>query len=263
MAIQTSECRWTVFRAGQPLVTRSANGEPKALALLKTSHVTHLLGDKPFFGQGESPGEESVASDASVLEACRLRGHAIVFLGLKESEGTQGLPSSEFRTPETADDIAGAPYFSLDITGVSETVADELVRSAAEGGETLKFEEPRSATTSFGMIDGSVFAVARSMLDWNTRNKVHSDAFTNELACHNKLPSVLRRVRLADLFAVGRVETFMLVPFPMGEQRRQTAVSNGVGSFSLLTLAPAIDPSDVCLERGYIISPIRERTQWL
>ena len=172
MAVQTPESRWTVFQAGQPLVTRPANGGPRAaLALLRTSHVKHLIGEAPYFGQGESLGE-SVTSDTPVLEACRLRGLRIVFLGLKEPEGTQALPSSEFRTPETADEISGAPYFSIDITEVSETVTAELLTSAAEGGESLRFEEPRSASTSFSMFDGAMFAVARSMLDWNTRNKV-------------------------------------------------------------------------------------------
>ncbi|KAF8509833.1 NUDIX hydrolase domain-like protein [Gautieria morchelliformis] len=170
MAIQTPESRWAVFRAGQPLVTQSPNGGAKALAMLKTSHVKHLLGEEPFFGQGQSPGE-SATPDASVLEACRLRGLPIVFLGLNEPEGTTALPSSDFRTPETANDISGAPFFSIDITGVSAAVTDELLASAAEGGESLGFDEPRSTAAQFSMFDAATFSVARSMLDWNTRNK--------------------------------------------------------------------------------------------
>lgn len=171
MAIQMPGTCWTVMKTGQPLVSRPPNGGPKALALLKTSHVKQFLGEEPVFGQGQSSGE-SAASDVSALEACRLRGLPIVFLGLKEPAGTQALPSSEFRTPETESDISGAPYFAIDISGVSETVTHELLRTAAENGETLNFDEPRSATASFSMFDGATFAVARSMLDWNTRNKV-------------------------------------------------------------------------------------------
>ncbi|KAF8591850.1 hypothetical protein K439DRAFT_1401158 [Ramaria rubella] len=175
MAIQHPETRWTVFRAGAPLVTRSRNGETKgSFALLQTSQVRHLLGDEPYFGQGQILGESAVVSEpsnASVIEGCRLRGLPIVFLGLNEPEGTQALPSSEFRTPEKASDISGAPFFALDIAGVSEAAADEFVKSAAQDGECLKFEEPRSATGSFSMFEGAVFAEGRSMLDWNTRNK--------------------------------------------------------------------------------------------
>jgi NAD+ diphosphatase len=158
-------------------VTHSPNGGARALAMLKTSHVKHLLGEEPFFGQGQFPGE-SATSDVSVLEACRSRGLPIVFLGLNEPEGTTALPSSEFRTPETADDISGAPFFSIDITGVSEAVADELLASAAEGGESLGFDEPRSTAAQFSMFDAATFSVARSMLDWNSRNKVFVSPLT-------------------------------------------------------------------------------------
>ena len=216
MAVQTPESRWTVFREGQPLVTRASSGEGKALALLKTSHVKHLLGEEPFFGQEQSPGG-SASSDASVLEACRLRGLPIVFLGVKEPEGTQALPSSEFTNPDRASDISGTPFFCIDIAGISDTVTNELLTSAAGDGESLKFDEPRGAAGSFSMFDGATFAVARSMLDWNTRNKVPSSTLVQKTFCNRLLP-VLRRVRFADILDVGGLETLLLVPVALGEQ---------------------------------------------
>jgi NAD+ diphosphatase len=226
MAAQTPETRWTVFKTGEPLVTRPPNGRAKALALLKTSHVKHLLGEEPFFGQGQLPGQ-SVTSDASVLEACRLRGLPIVFLGLKEPEGTQALPSSEFRTPETASDISGAPYFAIDITGVPETVTDELLISAAEGGETLKFDEPRSATASFGMFDGATFAVARSMLDWKIRNKVISPTLMrNYYSITEHASSAPGAVRPRT--RCGEVGNFLACPFCLGRtMKAKTRVQQG------------------------------------
>ena len=171
MAAQTPDTRWAVLQGGQPLVTMPSNGGSKAFALLETSHVKHLLGDEPMFGQGQAPGE-TISSDASIFQACRLRGPIVLFLGLKEPEGTQALPSSEFRTPETSKDIHGAPYFSIDLTRLSKTDTQAFLKLAGQVGETLTFAEPRSATTSFNMFEAAIFAVARSMIDWNTRNKV-------------------------------------------------------------------------------------------
>jgi len=171
MAAETDDTKWILFKAGNALVTRTVNGGPKSFAVLPTSKVRHLLGEGPLFGQGEKPGE-SVAPDTSVLEGNRLRGSAIVFLGLNEPEGTQALPSSEFRTPETVKDITGEPYFGLDVSTVSEDVLADLLKTAAPEGQTLKFDEPRSASSSFSMFEAAIFAEARSMLDWLLRNKV-------------------------------------------------------------------------------------------
>jgi len=170
MAIDSLDTQWTVFQAGKPLVKRTTSDGPKSFALLRTAQIKHLLGEQPFFGQSETVGE-IVSSTGSAVEACRLKGPPIVFLGLNELDGTRALPSSEFRTPEMAADISGAPYFSVDIAGASDNAIEELLSSVAEEGQTLKFDEPRSATAAFTMFEAAVFAEARSMLDWNTRNK--------------------------------------------------------------------------------------------
>lgn len=92
----------------------------------------------------------------------------MVFLGVREPEGVQALPSSEYRTPKTAEEISGAPYFGLDVGNVPQDVLDTFMR----GEEQVQFDEPRSASAAFSMFDAAVFAEARSMLDWQSRNKV-------------------------------------------------------------------------------------------
>ncbi|KIJ25743.1 hypothetical protein M422DRAFT_216569 [Sphaerobolus stellatus SS14] len=169
-ALEVPDARWTLFQSGKPLVSRGVDGGPKSFAVLKAAQIKHLLGEEPLFGQGEKTGE-LVSSEGSVVESNRVRGPPIVFLGVHEPEGVQALPSSEFRTPETSKDISGVPYFSVELSGVPEDVIEELLKSAAPEGQTLKFDDPRSASATFSMFDAAVFAEARSMLDWIIRNK--------------------------------------------------------------------------------------------
>lgn len=216
MAAQTPDTRWAVFQGGQPLVKMPQNGGPKAFALLETSRIKDLLGNEPMFGQGQAPGE-TISSGSSVFQACRFRGPTVLFLGLKEPEGTQALPSSEFRTPQTSNDIHGAPYFSIDLARLSQTDTHEFLKSVAQGGETLTFAEPRSAAASFNMFEAAIFAVARSMIDWNTRNKVRLRHGCLRLPISSKSP-VLCRLRFPHLLIMGRLETFLLFASTLGEK---------------------------------------------
>ncbi|KAI0633535.1 NUDIX hydrolase domain-like protein [Trametes polyzona] len=170
--------RWVVFKEGQPLVQSRPNGPKQPLARLSTEDVKPLLGPEPYFAQGQHEGELAPA-DVPVLEAARLRGNPIVFLGLHETNTTDAdaLPSSDFSAKTSADvvlaNIKGAAYFSLDVSDVDQATLDQTLRksSAAQDGAQLVFSEPRSATTNFDAFEAALFAEARSMTDWNARNK--------------------------------------------------------------------------------------------
>jgi NAD+ diphosphatase len=172
--------RWLVFNAGQPLLTPR-----RKLARLRTPHVAPLLGPAPHFGQGEHAGDVADAG-AAVLEAARLRGPPIVFLGLHEGAEAGALPSSDFSGKvlggaEVARKVSGTPWFALDVSEAEQDAVDAMVRAASEelgegegGGESklCAFGEPRGAMSHMDMFEAAVSAEARSMLDWNVRNKV-------------------------------------------------------------------------------------------
>ncbi|TFY71623.1 hypothetical protein EVG20_g1372 [Dentipellis fragilis] len=165
--------RWVVFRSGQPLVTRS-NGVTR-MAALTTPDVRPYLGPEPFFGQGEKEGE-AAADGVPALEAARFRGAPVVFLGLDESNVTtsSALPSSDFSKgdPEAAArKVQGTPYFSLDVSHLDQKDADSLLEKPQTDGGRAYYAEARGAIRGMGMLDASLFALGRSMVDWNARNK--------------------------------------------------------------------------------------------
>lgn len=167
--------RWILFNGGQPLIaSHPGTTQKRSLALLTTEDVKPLLGAEPFFGQGEQEGEHC-ASDVSVLEAARVRGPSVVFLGLRETETSgSALPSSEFKDPHSAvAKLTGTPYFSADVADLDENKVNEAIENTelAKDGTMLAFVEPRAAMSSLDAYTAAIFAEARSMVDWNQRNK--------------------------------------------------------------------------------------------
>lgn len=157
--------------------TGTGPGTAGALARLTTADVRGLLGPEPYFAQGEKPG--STAPDGvKELEAARLHGPPVVFLGLHEHGDAQhALPSSDFSAKHgaataVAEKIQGTPYFSLDVSDVEKERVDEVVASAPSGGGKLEFMDGRAAMNVFDQFDSGVFSEARSLVDWTARNKV-------------------------------------------------------------------------------------------
>jgi len=73
--------------------------------------------------------------------------------------------------------ITGTPYFSLDVSDVESSALDAVLQNnqlAKDGGQ-LKFSEARAAMNSMDWFDAAVFAEARSMVDWNARNRVRTN----------------------------------------------------------------------------------------
>ena len=186
--LENPRTRWILFQAGQPLVKTQSVSRAQSLAHLSTPEVKPLLGPYPIFGQGAQPGEgvqhlKDDGEPVGALEASRLHGPGAVFLGLHETEDSRGqsaLPSSEFSAKVdptlAAANIAGTPYFALDVTDCEQQAVDTLLTNSEiskESGVSLEFAEPRSAASRFSAFEAAVFAEARSMIDWNSRNKVH------------------------------------------------------------------------------------------
>ena len=141
------------------------------LALLTTAEVEPFLGLKPYFGQGYQEGEIP-AVDLPILEAARFRGAPTVFLGISEPKANDYRPA--IPPEELARELVGTPFFSIDVTEVSQTKLDHLIQTSTAGndGYKLSFAEARAATRNISDFDAGVFAEARSMVDWNSRNKV-------------------------------------------------------------------------------------------
>jgi NAD+ diphosphatase len=219
--------RWVLFQNGHPLM--ASNNSRSTLARLPTSPLLTLLGPAPLFGQGKSTGD-TADEGVSVLEAARLRGPPIVFLGLEEpksvtegqrsSAGIGALPSSEFSAKESggakiADKVEGTPFFALDVSAVSQGDMTKVLEEAKEDG-TLEFTEPRAAMSKLDFFDAALFSEARSMLDWNTRNRV-SDSVSLPLHVWKIiLDPVLSQLWLSSLLSLGRLEARMLIAPSMG-----------------------------------------------
>jgi len=148
---------------------------------LSTEDVKPLLGSEPFFGQSENAAElvtdELANLPHSPVQAARHSGAPIVFLGLHEpADSALALPSTEFTDASSAvKNLDGIPYFSLDVAELDKS--EEELKTLLEGplskdGRTFSWEEPRSLTATFDGFTAAVFANARSMVDWNLRNKV-------------------------------------------------------------------------------------------
>jgi len=161
------------------LIFRKSNELPKpTLAYLSTEDVKPFLGPEPFFGQGSADGElvSESGDQHSVTLAARHRNPRLVFLGLHEPSNSNALPSSEFADPETAiSNLSGTAYFALDVLDLdlTPTRLEEIlsVTSVAQQGGQLSWSEPRSVIQTLDAFSSGIFASARSMIDWNQRNK--------------------------------------------------------------------------------------------
>ncbi|KAH9932439.1 NUDIX hydrolase domain-like protein [Fomitopsis serialis] len=171
--------RWIVLKDGQPLLVQHSGAEKRSLARLSTADVRSLLGSEPFFAQGKLEGENA-PDDVAILEAARFHGPTVVFLGLHEPQTGEAdaLPSSEFSAKSSdpakvVANIKGTPVFSLDVSKIPQEVLDDVFQKseAVKSGAAFSFSEPRVAMNGLDMFEAAIFAEARSMVDWNTRNK--------------------------------------------------------------------------------------------
>ncbi|KAF8806599.1 hypothetical protein BYT27DRAFT_7191157 [Phlegmacium glaucopus] len=180
--------RWILFNAGQPLMISNNDRSTKPSPIyLTTTDVKPFLGPGPYFGQGKEPGdlfhEEHSGDDAhkehSPTESARHLGIPVVFLGVHElqsSESTAALPTSELSDPEEAiKKLDGTPYFAIDVADMDCTAEQlqKILRETTLGreGKVLHWSEPRAFMSNLDVFTAAVFASARSLVDWNLRNK--------------------------------------------------------------------------------------------
>ena len=178
------------------------------LALLTTTEVAPFLGSKPYLGQGHREGEIP-AVDLPILEAARFRGAPTVFLGVSEPKANDYNPT--IPPEELARVLVGTPFFSIDLTEVSPPELDHLVQTSTAGtdGYKLAFAEPRAAFRNLSDFDAGVVAEARSMVDWNFRNKVRRRRRCSILSLNLLSVLVLCLLWFARSLRLGRVETVM------------------------------------------------------
>lgn len=172
-----------LFNLGQPLSIVLSGQTDRSFNYLSTDEVRPFLGAEPFFGQDEREGDliAPISEDVkhSPLESIRHRGAPVVFLGLHEpgQDTACALPTSEFAKPELAlQKLNGVPYFALDVAELDlaeEEINNILHSTLSKDGRTFSWAEPRSLMMAppVNPFTTAVFASARSMLDWNYRNK--------------------------------------------------------------------------------------------
>jgi len=152
-----------------------SNGE-LAPAYLSTSDVKPILGPQPYFGQGKKTGDllPDTDTDHSPTQSVRHRGLRIVFVGLQEPTNV----TSEFTNPEDAvKKLEGTPYFSADISTLEFTTPEGLQAfldntTLGREGKVLTWTNPRALVSTLDAFNAGVFASAKSLVDWNLRNKV-------------------------------------------------------------------------------------------
>ncbi|KAF5343875.1 hypothetical protein D9757_014103 [Collybiopsis confluens] len=176
--ITSPSARWVLFKSGNPLMASKTT-----LAFLSTKDVGPFIGEAPYFGQGKDSGLLTEKEQVPATEALRHKGIRIVFLGLHETAsaslaggGTGALPSSEFTDPEKATEkIEGTPYFAIDVadSGLEDSAIEATVNESeqAKAGTALTWLDARSFMTNSDLFYGAIFSEARSMIDWNFRNK--------------------------------------------------------------------------------------------
>lgn len=206
--------KWVLFKAGNPLVV--AKPDPK-LIYLTTNEVRPFLGPSPFFGQGNPADGPDAQFSTKYLEAGRhwKSSPRLVFLGL-HSTSQQALPSTDFNDAESAvANLEGTSYFSLDVAELDW--ADEKIQEVfdqterAKQGEKIEWLESRGLLLTLDPFDASVFAIARSLADWNLRNKVGHFLLLTATCARNILQynPVLSRLWFTDVFFMGWMEDWL------------------------------------------------------
>jgi NAD+ diphosphatase len=170
------KARWLVSNGGQQLVSVSASNASQntTIAQLTTSQVKSFLGSEPYFGQGKDDGQPLAANEVMAFtESVRHRGIPIVFLGLLDPLSTlNALPTSDFTDPERAvAKLEGIPYFALDIAELGIDI--DAFLNQDKDTQILSWGEPRALLMGLQLdkVSLTLFNEARSMVDWNQRNK--------------------------------------------------------------------------------------------
>ncbi|KAJ7072759.1 NUDIX hydrolase domain-like protein [Mycena amicta] len=224
--VASPKTRWLVSNAGQQLVSipsASPSSKP-VIAQLTTEHVKPFLGPAPFFGQAKEEGQTLTAEEGThFTESARHRGVRVVFLGLIDTLSTENaLPTTDFTDPERAiAKLEGTPFFAVD---VAESGLDNDLLLSVDKTQTLSWVEPRGLLMGLQLdkVSLSLFNGARSMVDWNQRNKFCP-------ACGSPTYSV---------WAGWKINCSTLLPWADNTGRKPCPTSKGLHNFA----HPRTDP---------------------
>lgn len=183
--ISQSTTRWLLFNGGKPLTIPELSKVSKtAIALLTTEDMRSLLGPEPYFGQGKERGEvlpESIESlGHSPLDAVRHHGKPVVFLGILERDVVSSpLLQDILKEPTlSVSRLGGTPYFAMEVSDLdlSDADIDGFLKGTGPGqqGLELTWAEPRGLSLSLELEMAGIFAIARTMVDWNSKSKASS-----------------------------------------------------------------------------------------
>ena len=186
--------RWLLFNAGDPLL-RTSTGR---LALLSASALRPLFGwragadergkdeeleeggvdEGRVFGQVYVPPDERKGRHGSefadMMTARVTSTPVVVFLGVLESSPTSSNPPGM----QVGEGVEGVPYFVLDVAGTGKE--QDVLGLKIEGEDhEIAWGTARLASVGFTREDAAIFGEARSMLDWNARNKVRTLPLSN------------------------------------------------------------------------------------
>jgi NADH pyrophosphatase-like rudimentary NUDIX domain len=125
------------------------------------------------FGQvyvppGERKGRHG-GEFADMMTARVASAPVVVFLGVLESSESSNLLDQP--GVQVGEGVKGVPYFALDVAGTGKEQDILGQRPEGDDGE-VAWAPARSASARFAREEAAIFGEARSMLDWNTRNKV-------------------------------------------------------------------------------------------
>ena len=203
--------RWLLFNAGDPLV-RTSTGQ---LALLSASVLRPIFGwragtatgeggdgdgnddgdggdgglkeggmdESRVFGQvyvppAERKGRRGGDEFAEMMTARVTSAPAVVFLGVRESPSLD--PPAVQVQVQVGAGVTGVPYFALDVAGTGKE--QDILGLPLDGdgdGSGMAWGPARFVSARFTREDAAIFGEARSMLDWNARNKVRSFPLTS------------------------------------------------------------------------------------
>jgi NAD+ diphosphatase len=221
--IASPATRWLLFKSGQPLVAADISEPSKqVLVYLTTNDVKPLLGPEPFFGQGQAEGQLFTHyndAEKALTEAIRHRNGRVVFLGLHEPPSTAtAIPSADFVDTNAIENLEGTPFFSMDVAdlGLSPERLSEILEASSQSqdGQTLSWSEPRVLMSGLDAFSGAVFAEARSLVDWNQRNKVRDIHRCWRSSINFSV--VLSRMRFPFILDVGWMEDKLRFVATMG-----------------------------------------------
>ena len=171
--------RWLLFNDGKPLIVPESS--KFTIAFLTTEDVKPLLGPQPYFGQGKEQGEVlPVSLGHSPVDAARHHGKPAVFLGVLERDAVSSpLLQDILKDPILGvSKLHGTPYFAMEVSDLdlSAEELDGFLKGTESGkqGIRMTWTESRGLSLSLDLETAGIFALARTMVDWNFKSKASS-----------------------------------------------------------------------------------------